>query len=527
MRGALIHGVLLAVMLVYGYRTWTRDTTVKPNVGDVVLWDKSENDLVSIEYRSPKKIVKLERKPEGYWWGVDTTIETKAKPPKPTNAAGSNAGSAGSAAGSGSAGSGSAGSGAGSGSAAAPEPPTIEEEETGRKVREFPLGESADKLVKSYAAARALRDLGKPNDAAKKDYKLGTKPLNIVTMKDGKDVSTSTITVNFKDGSRTFVVGGAVYGGSDKYVIDQASGKAYVLSKDLLSALEVGESSLHLTDPRGFDATKIGSVTLEANGRSKSFARITTQGGADQAQQVKTWGDPATKKADQTAANFIDNANNLRPTEYAATLKVSDLTPVMKLTYKDERGALLGTLSLYKREKPGQLMEGQELDPANPPKGDTEYYIITEKTRVPAIVRKDTAQRSEQDIETVLSGKQAEPKSVDPKGNPFGNMPPGHGALPGAPGGAPTAPGTMPGAPGAAPPPNPHGAPPAGAGSAVKPGVGVTPPGTGAGSGAAPKPPKPPVSTEPAAKPPAPKAPTAPEKAPAPAKPAAPTAPQQ
>src|SRR5215207_9951634 len=101
MRGAIIHGVLLAIMLVYGYRTWTRDKTVQPNVGDVVLWDKSEADLVSIEYRSPKKLVKLERKPEGYWWGADTTIETKAKPPK-ADATGSAAGSA---AGSGSAGS--------------------------------------------------------------------------------------------------------------------------------------------------------------------------------------------------------------------------------------------------------------------------------------------------------------------------------------------------------------------------------------------------------------------------------------
>ena len=93
MRGALIHGVLLAVMLVYGYRTWTRDKTVQPDVGSVVLWDKSESDLVSIEYRSPKKIVKLERKPGGYWWGSDTTIETKVMPAKPDAAQGSGAGS--------------------------------------------------------------------------------------------------------------------------------------------------------------------------------------------------------------------------------------------------------------------------------------------------------------------------------------------------------------------------------------------------------------------------------------------------
>ena len=77
----------------------------------------------------------------------------------------------------------------------------------------------------------------------------------------------------------------------------------------------------------------------------------------------------------------------------------------MKLTYKDARGGVLGTLNLYKYEKPGQLAPEQELDPANPPKGELEYYIMTERTRVPGLVRKDTAQRMENDIETVFSSK--------------------------------------------------------------------------------------------------------------------------
>src|SRR5205809_7016798 len=113
MRGALVHGVLLAVMLVYGYRTWTRDKSVKPDLGSVVLWDKSENDLVSIEYKQETKIVKLEKKAD-YWWGLETTIERKPKPKAPDSAGSGSAGSAsaGSAVGSGSAGSGSAGSGA-------------------------------------------------------------------------------------------------------------------------------------------------------------------------------------------------------------------------------------------------------------------------------------------------------------------------------------------------------------------------------------------------------------------------------
>ena len=495
MKGALIHGVLLAVMLVYGYRTWTRDKTTEPNLGSVVLWDKTENDLVSIEYTADKKIVKLERRGEGegYWWGLDTTIEKRPKPAEPA-AAGSGSGSAAAGSGSGSAaagsGSGSAAAGSGSGSAATP-PKPVEEEEVKRTVHEFPLGDAGDKLIKNYLAARALRDLGVPTDAAKKDYKLV----------DAK----TTLTIKFKDGERKFLVGGPVYGGSDRYVVDAQSGKAYVLSRDLISGLEVGEPSLHLTDPRGFDATKIDSVTIDASGKSKTLIRVQT---GVEGQQVKTWGDAETKKPNQTIANFIDNANNLRPVEYATKTKVESLTPVMTLTYKDERGATLGTLSLYRGEKPGVVPEGQTLDPANPPKGETEYYIMTPRTRVPAIVRKDTAERAEQDVPTVFSGQV---KSVDPKGNPFGNTPVPPVNPHGAPGGALSPHGALPPGMGSAAP----GAPAAGsAATAPTPGAGsaATKPAPGAGSAAT----KPAPAAGSAAKP-APAASSATKPAPAPA----------
>jgi hypothetical protein len=405
MRGAAIHGVLLVVMLVYGYRTWTRDQTIKPDLGSVVLWEKAEADLASIELKSDKQIVRLERRGQGadaYWWGLQTTIEKKAKPPEPAKpgaGSGSAAGSgAGSAAGSG-AGS-AAGSGAGSGSAAAPAPA----EEEIRKTHEFPLGELAEKLVKDYASAHALRDLGTPNDEQKKDYKLN----------DAK----TTLTVTFKDGPRSFLVGGSVYGGSDRYVADTKTHRAYVLSKDLISNLEIGESSLHLVEARGFDVAKIEQITIEGDGKSKTAARVVVPG--PDGQQQKKWGDPETKKADDTVGNFIDNTNNLRPTEYLPDVKVNDLKQVLKLTYKDAGGRVLGTLTLYKYEKPGELAPGAELDPANPPKGETEYAILTEKTRIPAVVRRDTAQRTEQDIATVFSDH---PASIEPKGNPFQNTP--------------------------------------------------------------------------------------------------------
>ena len=105
-------------------------------------------------------------------------------------------------------------------------------------------------------------------------------------------------------------------------------------------------------------------MKIEADGKTKIAVRITTKGSSGE--QVKTWADAATKKPNQMLSNFIDNANNLRPTEYAPSTKLDGLKPVMTLTYKDEHGAELGTLSLYKHEKPGTLPEGQELDPSNP-----------------------------------------------------------------------------------------------------------------------------------------------------------------
>ena len=587
MKGALIHGALLVVMLVYGYRTWTRDKTTEPNRGDVVLWEKTEADLVSIEYKSDRKDVKIERRGTGgdaYWWGTDTTTEKKVKappippaPPNPHMGSGAGSGSAATkpgdkpagagsgsaatkpgdkpagagsgsaakpadkpagagsaspvkpndkplppihrpagsaaprppgtgggptpammdkdgsgngsaakpadkagsaakpadkagsaakpaaagsgsaakpadkAAGSGSAakpadkaagsaakpddkaaGSGSAvktttlgatpaaGSGAGSGSASMPAVPAPEEET--KKTREFPLGDAGDKLIKSLVNAHALRDLGVLSEEAKKEYKLND--------------SKATLTITFKDGAHTFVIGNTT--NTDvRYVMEQTTGKGYVFVKDMVAGLELGESSLHLIDPRGFELAKIESVTIEAGGKSKTAVRVQT---GVEGQQVKTWGDADTKKADQTVANFIDNANNLKPSEYSSQVKIDTLTYVLRLVYKDERGNTLGTLTLYKREKPGEIAQDQDLDPANPPKGEIEYYVVTEKSKVPGLVRKDTAQRTEQDIVTVFSdhptgdegagsgsgGK----KSIDPHGNPFGPGAPRPGAPP-------------------------------------------------------------------------------------------------
>ncbi|HRC56402.1 MAG TPA: DUF4340 domain-containing protein, partial [Kofleriaceae bacterium] len=255
-----------------------------------------------------------------------------------------------------------------------------------KNVNEFPAGEAVDQLVKLLASARAMRSLGTVSDADKKTYKL--------------DDTKTSLTVVFKDGQRACVVGGQVYGGSDRYVLETATGKGYVFSRELLSALEGGFTSLRLSDPRGFEQTDAKQVSVSAGGKTRDAARVTATSAEGQASE--TWGDAATKKADQSLANFIDNSFNLLPTNFEPAVKMSDLTPVMALTYRDGKGTALGELKLFKRSRAAEMPTDGTGDLANPPPPLVEYFIVTPKTRVMAMVNRSVAERAEQDLATLF-----------------------------------------------------------------------------------------------------------------------------
>lgn len=450
MKSALVHAALLLVMLVYGYHTWTREKVeTAAQFGDVVLWSQAETDLASITYQTEKKSVKLERRGTGadaYWWGIETKTEPKPKPlpplPPPPGAddkgkpgakgkagapipqlgkgpgAGTPATPPGGHAGHGhpapallteamlaqaAPGTAKAPSAPGPNAApahgtapsapataatpAAPPAPVADvpvPEETITTTREFPVSEETVTLAKNWSNARAQRSFGTLTDAQKKEYKL--------------DNTTVSITIVSKAGTRSFIVGGTVYGGADKYVLDTESGNGYVLGGKMLSSLEGGEGALRLQDPRGFKDDDVEAVTIAATGKQKNVKRLTTQD--EKGQSTKTWavGD----KPDQTAANFIDSISKLKPMNYDAKLAVSELTAIGTLTYTGKTGRL-GTLSLYKRDVPA--------DPASPPSTDTnkapaakiEYYLVTEKTRVPGLLLKSVAERAETDLATVLA----------------------------------------------------------------------------------------------------------------------------
>ena len=149
MRGVIVHGVLLILMLGFGYQTWTRDKTVHVSTGDVSIWDMNVADLQAVEIettksdpatptKSSQRSVRIERRTDAggtYWWGIETRVDQKPK------------------------------AAAASGSAATPAPGDTEPVTT---KREFPIGDSfrvaasptpllLSDLVKDFAAMKAIR----------------------------------------------------------------------------------------------------------------------------------------------------------------------------------------------------------------------------------------------------------------------------------------------------------------------------------------------------------------------------------
>jgi len=348
MKGAIVHAVLLVAMLLFAYQTWTRDTSAKQTTGKVVLWNEKSGDLMAIVHETGDRTVKIERKGEGtsaYFWGTDTKVtkKPKKKEPPPPLADG------------------------GVPPVPPPDPNETPEMETTTTVREFPVGEAVAPLVTGYSAMRAISDLGVLTDEQKVEYELAE--------------SEKTISVVFASGSRSLVLGDKVIGGKDRYALEVDSGRGYVIAGALIEPLEGGERGLTPKSviPTGDD---VATIEITAGDKSKKVSRITVTDEAGK--QMKTWGEG--QKADQTTANFLEKIETqLKPSKYDATLDPATMTKLVTVTYRDAKGSVLGTLDVFKQAgEPG------------------DYFVVSERTRVPGQVSKTAGDQVEQNIATVF-----------------------------------------------------------------------------------------------------------------------------
>jgi hypothetical protein len=424
-RGPMVHGVLLVAALLWAYQTYTREDTAEPKTGEFQVW--SHDSVQAIAFESERRSVRVEHRRDDkgaeYLWGVVVRTTPKPTPPKPPVPAGGDAGPA----------------------ARPPEP----EMET--KTQEFPVGEAGEELIKNFKELRALRNLGPLSDEQKKDFGVA----------DSKD----SLTVSFGGkASRSLIVGGRVYGGSDRYVLDPDSGRGYVLSAEVLRSLEGAEASLRLRELHAYKDEKVARAAVELEGgKRRELVKKPAKDGkaeaaeADMAGKPAEWADAAAPdKVDQTLANFLDRVGRLVPIDYDAKVQPSALSRLVVLRYRDDKGKDLGYLELYRsspKATPAAAEPGKPATPAGaptepgkpatpagaaaqpgkpatppadphghqhgedghdhgtppaspeagkPPAPEVEYYIRTEQTRVLGKVSKLSAERVEQDLKELF-----------------------------------------------------------------------------------------------------------------------------
>ncbi|MBI4509850.1 MAG: DUF4340 domain-containing protein [Deltaproteobacteria bacterium] len=349
--GPLVHGALLVAALALAYQTWTRDRSAVPALRTVEVWKGASSDLKSLALDGELRDVVVERREEGgekFLWGT----VTRSSPPAPKPAQGPDAGPH-----------------AGMSSVDEPPPKTT--------VRQFAVGDDGTELFKKFTPLRALRDLGVLVEQQKADFGLA----------EAKD----KLTVHYASGPRELIIGGSVYGGGDRYVLEPESKRVYVLPGDAIRSLENADSSLRERKLHGFAATDPGKVVIKTSAKERALVRTGGEPSAVPGVPARgSWADAATPdKADQTLANFMDRVDQMTPIEYSPEVTPEGLTPVVRLDYQSKAGAALGWLELFK--KPGEDA------------GKFDYYLRSERTRVMAKVFRGVAERVDQDLAQVVS----------------------------------------------------------------------------------------------------------------------------
>ncbi len=393
--GVIAHGALLGVALLGAWQTFTRGHDTKVTKAKVVVWGGVPADVTRVTYHvagqpagdipaQPTRDVLIERRGEAkdhYLWA--TVTKSPAPIPSPLAVVPD-------------AGPPDAGMDMAQSPLDTPPPPpkakAVADETT---KHEFPVGEDGDKLVANLAPLKAVRDLGQSDLGDRIQYGLG-------------DDVTDGVTIEIAGATHRLIIGGHVYGNEDRYVLDPDTHHVYVIPGDTLRPLETADSSLRERRLHAFTGPEIDTASLSWAGKSRTLVRHGApppekdkkkKPGADEpptpAPQV-TWADAATPdKPDQSLANFMDRFAQLVPTEFALDVDESSLTPVLTVDYKDKKGAPLGRLALYKREKtPEEIAAGNE----DPTQGKFTWYVKTERTRVPAKVVAPVAERIEQDL---------------------------------------------------------------------------------------------------------------------------------
>jgi len=320
MRSVRVHAVLLLLAAVAAFLTWTREAPTAEQLERPLIWERDTTDIIAVTYRSGERQLDIEKREDGgevFLWGTEVRL-------------------------------------------------SLSPDSGGADTLVFPVGQPGAAVMNGFSEFRVLREFGAVSPERIADF--------------GLDEPDGRVTVRFGDGSRVIEVGDAVYGGTDRYGRDQATGSAYVLPSDLIGPLQTGSGAVRERRVHYFPDADVARVRVEALGRERVLDRRIRD---PRAPAVWTPVD-LPEEADQTFANFMERVGQLAIQGFDAQPDPESLESLVRIEYSGEDSEALGFLELFRGPLPG------------------DYYLSSERTRVPAGAIALLAQRVEQDLSTIF-----------------------------------------------------------------------------------------------------------------------------
>ena len=196
----------------------------------------------------------------------------------------------------------------------------------------------------------------------------------------GLDDSSASVNLRFVDEERTVQLGDSIYGASDRYAWDRSTGRAFVLPGSLVRPLRIGSGALRERSVHHFQDVHVERVLVQALGRQREMVR---SGGATEA--ATAWSDPAGSRGpDLTFGNFMERVDQVAIAGFEDEVTVASLERVLRVEYVGSEDEPLGFLELFRRPEGG------------------DYYLRSERTRVPARTIQAFAERVEQDLSQIF-----------------------------------------------------------------------------------------------------------------------------
>lgn len=224
---------------------------------------------------------------------------------------------------------------------------------------EFPVGWSGAETVPNLTILRVLRDLGELG--AEQQARFGLVDSGV------------RITVEFSGGSRELIVGDLVFGGEDRYVLEAATGRGYVISREIMNQIELGEGALRERMINNFRHHDVAEVRVAAGaGGERTMVRT----------ESDDWMEPGSDVPDVSFGNFMERVNEMAIEGYDNPPARERLRQVLRMDYLGDDGDVLGFLELFRDDSAER----------------NAYYLRSESTRIVARAHSVMAERLEQAV---------------------------------------------------------------------------------------------------------------------------------